>query len=79
MGITVLDLDGKLVVGVVPVHHEDAGKALASEDALRDRGRSRILEEEDAQKGRAEEPGIARLSVVSPACFIGMLRPGPAR
>src|SRR5208283_5346521 len=65
MSITVLDLEGQLIVGVIPVHHEDAGKIFVSEDALRDRRRSRIFEQEDAQKSRTEEPGIARLSVIS--------------
>lgn len=73
MSVAVLYLEGKLIVGVIPVNHENTRQTLFSEYALRDQGRPRVLEEEDAQGGRAEEPGVARLPVVSPARLVGVL------
>jgi len=67
-----LNRERQLVIRVVPVDDEDAGKMLLAEDALRNRGRPRGLKEEEAQSGRAEQPGIAGLAIVPPACFIGM-------
>jgi len=57
VSVAVLDLDRDIVVTTVPVDDEEAGKLLAPEDALRDRCRPRILEEEDGESSGAEEPG----------------------
>jgi hypothetical protein len=37
LGVTVLEFEGKFVVAIVPIHHENPGKALLSEEAFRDR------------------------------------------
>jgi len=77
VGVTVLERDRGLVVRVVPVNDEDAGQGLLSEDTFRDRGRSGVLEEEDAQRGGAEEPRIPVLPVVSPAGFVSVFDARP--
>jgi hypothetical protein len=51
MSITVLDLDGGLIVSIVAVYHQDARQFLLPEDTPGHRGGSGVLEGEHTGLG----------------------------
>ena len=68
----VLQRGEESVIAGVAVHDGRTPQALRSEDFLRDLRGAREAKAEETEVGRAEDPGVAILSVGAPAGLVGL-------